>query len=169
MSAARQRISLIAALARNRVIGRAGALPWHLPEDLRRFKALTLGHPVLMGRRTWESIGRPLPGRRNVVITRQATFPAPGAEVFHDLRAALEAVADDPEVFVIGGGELYEAALPFADRLHLTELHAEVQGDALFPPVDWAAWTQTSREPRTAPDGTAFDFVVYDRRQAPKR
>lgn len=169
MTAAKPRISLIAALARNRVIGRAGALPWHLPEDLRRFKALTLGHPLIMGRRTWESIGRPLPGRRNLVVTRQAGFVAPGAEVFHDLRAALEAVAGASEVFVIGGGEVYAAALPLADRLHLTELHADVEGDALFPRVDWAGWTQSTREPRTAPDGTAFDFVVYDRRAEPAR
>ncbi len=165
MSAVRPRISLIAALARNRVIGREGALPWNLPEDLRRFKALTLGHPILMGRRTWESIGRPLPGRRNVVITRQAGYTAPGAEVFHDLDAALAAVTGVPEVFVIGGGEVYAAALPIADRLHLTELHDDVEGDARFPPFDPAQWAQSSREPRVAPGGLRYDFVVYDRRK----
>jgi dihydrofolate reductase len=165
VTAARPRISLIAALARNRVIGREGSLPWHLPEDLRRFKALTLGHPILMGRRTWESIGRPLPGRRNVVITRQAGYAAPGAEVFHDLESALAAVAGATEVFVIGGGEVYAAALPVADRLHLTELHDEVEGDALFPPFDPAGWAQTSRERHVTPGGMRYDFVVYDRRQ----
>jgi dihydrofolate reductase len=159
-----RRISLIAALASNRVIGRQGALPWHLPEDLRRFKALTLGHPVLMGRRTWESIGRPLPGRRNIVITRQADYRPSGAEVFPDLGSALEALAGAPEVFVIGGGELYAAALPLAHRLQLTELHQEVEGDAHFPPRDPAQWTETWREPHTSPDGMRYDFVVYERR-----
>lgn len=158
------RISLIAALAANRVIGRQGALPWHLPEDLRRFKALTLGHPVLMGRRTWESIGRPLPGRRNIVITRQADYRPSGAEVFPDLGSALAALAGAAEVFVIGGGELYAAALPLAHRLQLTELHQEVEGDARFPPRDPAHWAETWREPHTAPDGMRYDFVVYERR-----
>lgn len=165
MTAARPRISLVAALARNRVIGRDGALPWHLPEDLRHFKALTLGHPVVMGRRTWESIGRPLPGRRNVVITRQDGYAATGAEVFRDLDSALQALAGAAEVFVIGGGEVYAAALPLADRLHLTELHAEVPGDALFPRFDPDDWVQASREPHAAHGGMRYDFVVYDRRR----
>ncbi|MFN8990622.1 MAG: dihydrofolate reductase [Betaproteobacteria bacterium] len=163
MSSGPARISLIAALASNRVIGRQGTLPWHLPDDLRRFKAITMGHPVIMGRRTWESIGRPLPGRRNVVITRQAGYQAAGAEVFADLNGALAAVAGAPEVFVIGGGELYAAALPLAHRLHLTELHQSVEGDAHFPPFDPAHWTQTMRESHTAPGGLRYDFVVYER------
>ena len=164
MSSGPARISLIAALASNRVIGRQGTLPWHLPDDLRRFKAITMGHPVIMGRRTWESIGRPLPGRRNVVITRQAGYQAAGAEVFADLNGALAAVAGAPEVFVIGGGEMYAAALPLAHRLHLTELHQSVGGDAHFPPFDPAHWTQTMRESHTAPGGLRYDFVVYERR-----
>ena len=164
MSGSQPPISLIAALASNGVIGRDGALPWNLPEDLRRFKALTMGHPVLMGRRTWESIGRPLPGRRNIVITRQAGYQATGAEVFGDLGSALAALAGAPEVFVIGGGEVYAAALPLARRLHLTELQRAVEGDARFPAFDKTQWMQILREPHTATGGLRYDFVVYERR-----
>jgi dihydrofolate reductase len=155
-------VSLVAALARNRVIGAGNRLPWHLPEDLRRFKRLTMGAPVIMGRKTHESIGKPLPGRRNIVVTRQPGARWEGCEVAGSLEAALAAAGDAPEVFVIGGAELYAAALPRADRLHLTLIDAEYEGDALFPEFDPAGWRETAREP-----GTGFTFVTYERARRP--
>lgn len=157
------RISLVAALARNRVIGADNRLPWHLPEDLRRFKALTLAHPVIMGRRTYASIGRPLPGRANIVVTRDPGYAAPGCIIVHTLQAALDAGADDGEIFVIGGAEIYALALPRADRLHLTEIDAEFHGDALFPAFHAGDFTRVSRETGEH-DGLRFAFCVYDRR-----
>ncbi len=151
-------LSLIAACAENRVIGRDGDLPWRLPDDLRRFKRLTRGHAVIMGRRTWESLrGRPLPERRNLVVTR-ATIDVPGVETFRSLEAALASVADDPEPFVIGGEALYAAALPHADRVYLTVVHAEVAGDAFFPEVDWSGWKLVEDEPHPADERHAHDF-----------
>ena len=159
------RITLIAAVARNGVIGRAGRIPWRIPGDLPRFKRLTMGHPVIMGRRTWESLGRPLPGRRNLVISRTPGLRLAGAEVFGSLSAALAACADASEVFVIGGTEAYRAALPRAQRLRLTEIDADVEGDAFFPPFDRAEWRQTAREPHPAnPDNPLpFAYVDYER------
>ncbi len=159
-------ISIIVAVARNGVIGRAGALPWHLPGDLPRFKRITLGHPVIMGRKTWESLPkRPLPGRRNLVITRKSDWSEAGAEVFGSLDAALAACADEVEVFVIGGSEVFRDALPLAQRLLLTEIAGDFQGDAFFPPFDRTAWREAARETITA--DTAFphryDHVVYER------
>jgi dihydrofolate reductase len=155
-------VSLVAALARNRVIGAGSRLPWYLPEDLRRFKRLTMGAPVIMGRKTHESIGKPLPGRRNIVVTRQPGARWEGCEVAGSLEAALAAAGDAPEVFVIGGAELYAAALPRADRLHLTLIDAEYEGDALFPAFDPADWRETAREP-----GPGFTFVTYERVRRP--
>jgi dihydrofolate reductase len=160
------RISLIAAVASNGVIGRDGRMPWHLPEDLKRFKALTMGHAIVMGRKTYDSIGRLLPGRRTVIVTRQHGYRIDGATVVHSLAEAVGAARDDDEVFVIGGGEIYAAALPLAHRLHMTELALEVSGDACFPPFDRSRWREVSRDARRADDGTAFDFVVYDRAAA---
>ncbi len=151
-------VSLVAALARNRVIGAGNRLPWHLPEDLKRFKRLTMGAPVIMGRKTHESIGRPLPGRRNIVVTRQPDASWPGCEVVHSLADAIALAGDAPEAFVIGGAELYAAALPRADRLHLTLIDADYAGDALFPAFDPADWRETAREP-----GAGFAFVTYER------
>jgi dihydrofolate reductase len=159
-------LAVIAAIARNRVIGADNRLPWHLPEDLKRFKALTLGHPVIMGRRTWESLGRPLPGRRNMVISRDPAFRAPGAEVFSGLDRALRACGDE-QPFVIGGAALYEAALPLARWLYLTEIDAEFAGDTRFPRLDGREWIELSRERHRAADGLAFDFVVFQRAQPP--
>ncbi len=159
------RICLIAAMAQNRIIGRNNALPWQLPADLKRFKALTMGHPVLMGRKTHESIGKPLPGRCNLVITRNRSYSAPGCEVVHSLDAALAACRGTPEVFVIGGAELYREALPRAQRLELTEIHAAFEGDAAFPPFASERWRETAREIHEAGDDAAFgyDFVRYER------
>jgi len=162
MSGPRPRLSIVAALARNRVIGTDNRLPWHLPEDLRRFKALTLGHPVVMGRKTHASIGRPLPGRSNIVITRGHGYAAPGCIVVHTLEAALDAAAATDEIFVIGGAEIYALALARADRLHLTEIHADFPGDALFPAFEAGGFRLRSREPQER-EGLRFDFCVYDR------
>jgi dihydrofolate reductase len=160
------RITLIAAVARNGVIGRNGAIPWRIPGDLPRFKRITMGHPVIMGRRTWESLGRPLPGRRNIVISRTPGFTPAGAEVFESLEGALAACADSPEVFVIGGTEAYREALAVADRLLLTEIDADIEGDAYFPPFDRSAWRETAREAHAAGDGSpyAYAYVTYERR-----
>ena len=152
-------------MASNRVIGRNNALPWHLPADLKRFKALTMGHPVVMGRKTYESIGKPLPGRRNLVITRNRGYSAPGCEVVHSLDAALSACRDAPEIFIIGGAELYREALPRAQRLEFTEIHAEFEGDASFPRFASDQWREAAREIHDAEAGVPFryDFVRYER------
>ena len=160
-------LSLVAALARNRVIGTGNRLPWNLPEDLRRFKRLTLGAPVIMGRRTHDSIGRPLPGRRNIVITRQRGTAWAGCDVAHSLDEALASARDAPEAFVIGGAELYALALPRADRLYLTLIDADYPGDAWFPAFDPDAWREREREPGVSARGLAFAFVTYERRTAP--
>ena len=164
-------VCIVAALASNGVIGRGNALPWHLPGDLRHFRELTLGKPVVMGRRTFASIGRALPGRTNIVVSRNPDFGAGEVQVAPDLEDALVlagAVADRDgagEVMVIGGAEIYAAALPRADRLYLTRVHAAMEGDVVFPPVNWAAWRETSREDRAAgPDDTCdYSFLVYER------
>lgn len=154
-------LSLIAAMARNRVIGRDNQLPWRLPEDLRYFKATTLGKPVIMGRKTWESLGRPLPGRRNIVVTRNAGYVAAGAEIATSLAAAVAAVDAADEAFVIGGAELYAQALQLADRLYLTEIETEVEGDAFFPALEPGAWREISRTGQESETGLRFAFVVY--------
>jgi len=158
---------LIAAVARNGVIGIENRLPWRLPEDLRHFKATTLGHPVLMGRKTWESLGRPLPGRLNIVITRNPEYPAAGAVVVGSLQAALEAASaaapGEREVYLIGGAELYGQALAQADRLLLTEIDADFAGDAYFPDYDRKLWRETDRQAAVSADGLAFAFVTYQR------
>jgi len=152
-------------MASNRVIGKNNALPWHLPADLKRFKALTTGHPVVMGRKTYESIGKPLPNRRNLVITRNAHYAAPGCEVVHSLDAALAACRGAPEIFIIGGAELYRESLPRAQRLEFTEIHADFEGDAVFPGFCAAHWREAAREIHGTDAGSAFryDFVRYER------
>ncbi len=158
-------LTLIAAVARNGVIGKDNALPWHLPADLRHFKALTTGHAVIMGRKTWESLPerfRPLPGRQNIVVTRNAGHVAPGATVVASLPAAMAAAARN-EAFVIGGAELYRAALPLADRLQLTEIDADYAGDTWFPERDPAQWQELAREAHADGDGPAYAFVTWQR------
>jgi len=156
---------LIAALGRNRVIGVSGDLPWRLPDDLKRFKALTLGQTLLMGRKTWTSLGRPLPGRDNRVLSRAPRFAAEGARVFDRLEAAL-ACPQGEAVWVIGGGELYAALLPRATRLYLTEVDAAPEGDTWFPALDPAQWHEVARTHHAADErhAAAFDFVDYVRR-----
>ena len=157
------RIYLVAALARNGVIGAQGKMPWHLPEDLKHFKQLTLGHPVLMGRRTWDSLGKPLPGRENIVISRTPGYEAPGASVASTFEAAIALCTGEPVVFVIGGAEIYAAALPLADGLVLTEIDRDYEGDTRFPDWDRKAWRVSQKETHTAANGVRFDLVLYER------
>lgn len=153
-------------MARNRAIGRNGKLPWHLTADLRRFRALTTGHHIIMGRKTWESIGRLLPGRVSVVVTRNQAFVAPGAAVVSSLAAALQVASEDSEAFVIGGAELYLEALPLADRIYLTELMAEYAGDVFFPPLSPTEWCAGPREHHIAEgDQPPWEFAVYERQE----
>jgi len=161
-------ISLVVAASRNGVIGRDGALPWHLPDDLRHFKRLTLGKPVIMGRRTWESIGKPLPGRRNIVLTRDPGFSAPGCEVAHSVNEALALLDGDGEAMVIGGAQVYAAFLPLADCVYLTRVQAEIDGDTYFPALDAAEWRLVSRDAHAADDRHrhAFELLRYERRRA---
>ena len=152
------RVTLVAALGRNRVIGRDGGMPWHLPEDLRHFKALTLGHPLVMGRRTFESIGRPLPGRRTIVVTRSPSWGYAGVETAPSLAAALLLASEVEEVFVVGGGEIYAQALPLADRMVLTLIEEAPEGDTFFPEWSPADWVEVARDAREG-----FAFVTYER------
>ena len=165
------RLTLVVARARNGVIGRDNALPWHLPEDLRHFKATTLGHAILMGRRTFESIGRPLPGRRTIVVTRDPTWSHPGCERAGSLEEAIALASRAPagaalatdEVFVVGGAQLYAQALPLADRIIATEIALDVEGDVHFPALDPAFWRETAREEHTSARGLPFAIVRYER------
>lgn len=159
------RLSAVVAVSDNDVIGRDNGLPWHLPADLQHFKRLTLGKPMLMGRKTYESIGRPLPGRRNLVLTRSAGFAPPGVEVCHTLAQALASVADQPELMIIGGAALFEQTLPATGRIYLTRVHATVAGDVLLPPLDQAQWREAEREERAADAANpiALSFITLDR------
>ena len=159
------KLTLIAALADNRVIGRGGTLPWHLPDDLRRFKSLTMGRPMLMGRRTFESIGRALPGRRNMVLTRgPAAFP-PGVEAVATLPAALATCAGAEELCVIGGAEVYRQALPLATRLEITRVHGAIDGDVFFPDYDATQWREVARVEHAADERHAWPmtFLTLER------
>ena len=158
---------MIAAVAANGVIGADNRLPWRLPEDLKRFRALTTGHAVIMGRKTWESLPHALPQRQNIVVTRQSGYVASGAEIADSFAAALERVRMPGPVFCIGGGELYRAALPVATTLHMTEIAREFEGDAKFPPLDRRQWRETTREdrPPVEPGGFAYSYVTYERNE----
>jgi dihydrofolate reductase len=155
-------VVFIAAVARNGAIGRDNQLLVHLPEDLKRFKRLTLGSPIVMGRKTFDSIGRPLPGRRNIVITRNAAWRADGVDTVHSLDEALALVPEAAQVFVLGGGEIFAQAWPRADRLELTELHRDYDGDAFFP-ASRTGFVETAREAHVTDDGLRYDFVTYRR------
>jgi dihydrofolate reductase len=159
------RITIVAALADNGVIGRSGSLPWHLPDDLRRFKALTLGRPILMGRRTFESIGQALPGRRNLVLTRGAAGLPPGVEAVDSLAAALALCAGQSELCVIGGAAVYAAALPRATRLELTRVHGAIDGNVYFPAFEAADWRELARSEHAADERHAWpmSFVTLVR------
>lgn len=165
-------VSIIAAAADNMAIGRKGGIPWHISEDFRYFKSVTLGHPVIMGRATWQSIGgKCLPGRRNLVISRSAGAPedlAAGAEFFTSLEEALASAGADGEVFIIGGGSVYRQAMPLADKIYLTTVHTTIdQADTFFPDIDPEIWTATSCSPlmTDSKSGLQFNFVIYERKQ----
>ena len=157
------RIYLVAAVAANGIIGANGRLPWRLPEDLKHFKRLTMGHPVIMGRRTWESLPGPLPGRENIIVTRTPGYEAPGVAVASSLGAAIALCAGEKLAFVIGGTQLFAEALPIASGLVMTEVHRDYEGDTWFPQWDRSQWRETQREAHSAADGTKFDFVLYER------
>jgi dihydrofolate reductase len=157
------RINVIAAMAKNRVIGINNTLPWHLPEDLKHFKALTMGHHIILGRKTYESIGRPLPGRTTVIVTRDPDYQVEGCLTAHSIDAAIAACGSDLEVFFVGGANLYEQILPRADRIYLTEIQAEYQGDAHFPAFDSKDWQETARDRQVSAAGLAYHFVTFQR------
>jgi dihydrofolate reductase len=156
---------LIVAMAKNRVIGANGAIPWHLPDELRLFKRLTMGHHMIMGRRTWESIGKPLPGRTSVVVTRQPGFQAPGAVIARSLDEAIAASAGDDEIFVIGGSEIFAQALAYADRIYLTTLDAAPEGDTYMPEFEPGEWRMVSSLSHRRDERHAYEYrhEVYER------
>ncbi len=162
---AQPRLSMIVAMARNRVIGADGKIPWHLPNELQLFKRVTMGHHIIMGRKTYESINRLLPGRTTVIVTRQAGYAISGAKIAHTLEDAIAQCSGDSEVFIIGGGELYRAAMPLADRIYLTVVDAEPAGDTRMPEVDAAQWRLQSTEQFRRDERHAHDyrFEVHDR------
>ena len=158
MNTAKPRISIIAALAANRVIGRQNRLPWRLPADLQHFKRITMGKPIVMGRRTWESLPGLLPGRTHIVITRNPGYRADGALVVHSLDEAIQAAGGVPEIMVVGGAQLYAQAIPLADRMYLTELELDAEGDAWFPDFDRSSWHEISRERHEATEDNGFPY-----------
>lgn len=155
--------SLIVAVSSNGVIGANNTLPWHLPEDLKRFRALTTGHHIIMGRKTYESLNRLLPDRTTVIVTRNKDYAVAGAIITHSLEEAIACCGDDEEAFLIGGAELYAEGLKLASKLYLTEIHAEYEGDAFLPAFDPAQWQEISREDYLSAQGLAFSYVTYTR------
>ena len=165
------KIALVVAVSQNNVIGRDNQLPWHLPEDLQYFKSVTMGKPILMGRKTFDSIGRPLPGRKNIVITRDLEWDAEGVEVVHSVDDALAAgadacaVANSDEIMIIGGAQIYSDCLPIADRLYLTRVEAEIEGDAFFPDIDIKQWQKIAEKTPKEIDKYSYCFQVLERTQ----
>jgi dihydrofolate reductase len=157
------KLSIIVAMSSNRVIGVNNTLPWHLSEDLKHFKFLTVGHTIIMGRKTYDSIGRALPNRRNIVISRNIEISCEGAEVVHSIEDAFSISKNDGEVFVIGGSNIYEQALHLVDHLYITEIKKSFLGDAFFPEINKSIWVETSREDHIANDGLEFSFVNYQK------
>jgi dihydrofolate reductase len=164
-------VSLVVAMARNHVIGRDNALPWRLPADLKNFKAVTWGKPILMGRKTFESIGKPLPGRANLVLTRDRGWRAEGVSVVHSLDEALERVHDEPELAGIGGADVYRLLMPLASRIYLTRIDADIPGDTVFPPIDHSQWVEIETRHLAADERNAFSmtFVTLERVRAAAR
>ena len=160
-------LSLIVAYAENRTIGRANTLPWKLAGDLAHFKRTTLGHPIIMGRKTWDSLGRPLPGRRNIVISRDHAKAATGAEFVTSLDEAVKRLAPNEHAYIIGGAQIYQQALPLVDHVIATEVKAVVEGDAFFAALDTSQWKEVSRVSQPPENGLAYDIVQYDRRAVP--
>ncbi|WP_262246934.1 dihydrofolate reductase [Parapedobacter soli] len=166
-STARPLVSAIVAAAENNAIGKDNQLLWHLPNDLRFFKRTTTGHPVIMGRKTYESVGKPLPNRRNIIITRQAEYAVAGAEVVHSVEAAIGSCPGEPEVFVVGGAEIYRQALPLVERIYLTRVHVSLPGDSFFPELDEREWRLASEENHPADERHAYSysFRILERRR----
>jgi len=158
-------ISIIVAVSTNGVIGLDGDLPWRMPTDLKRFKRLTMGHHLVVGRRTWDEVGRPLPGRIMVVVTRDPDFHADGVTVANSLTAALHIARDDDEIFVAGGGEIYRQALPLADRMYITRVHTSIEGDTTFPEFEESEWILVEREDHLADESNPypFSFLTYQK------
>lgn len=158
------RISIIVAYASNRVIGKGGKIPWHLSEDLKRFRQLTMGHHIVMGRRTWESIGRLLPERKHIIISRKPGYEVPGAKVVDSLDAAIAAASADSDIFIIGGGDTYASALHIADQILATEIDREYEGETYFPELEKRIWRETTRQNREDPaSGLRYSFVTLER------
>ncbi len=158
-------IQIVVAYSRNRVIGRDNDLPWRLPGDLKHFKRSTMGCPIIMGRKTWESLGRPLPGRLNVVISRDPDYQAEGAAVRDSVEGALQACADAPRACIIGGEQLFRVALPLTDEIIATEIHANIEGDTFFPEIAVDEWEETERLPQPDENGLSYDFVILRRKR----
>lgn len=167
------RVYLVAAVAANGIIGAGNSMPWHLPEDLKHFKTLTLGHPVIMGRKTFDSIlaslGKPLPGRENVVVSRTPGLAIDGVGIASSIEGALAFCIGEPVVFVIGGGQIYEAALPMADGIVMTEIKKDYPGDTKFPDYDRSTFRETQRKQHVSKEGVPFDFVLYERVRAAEK
>ncbi|HLE94250.1 MAG TPA: type 3 dihydrofolate reductase [Sulfuricaulis sp.] len=161
----RGRVSLIAAMSENRIIGINNKLPWHLPADLRHFRRLTTGHPVIMGRRNYESIGKPLPNRTNIVVTRNPDYRAAGCLVTHSLDDAMNSAGNDSEIFIIGGAEIYRQAFDRANRIFITLIHARIEGDTYFPEFEGPPWREISRERHERDENNpySFSFLIYER------
>ncbi|MGH8751337.1 MAG: dihydrofolate reductase [Burkholderiales bacterium] len=159
MTDSTRRISIIAAMAQNRVIGKDNRIPWHLPRELQMFKRLTLGHHIIMGRKTYASLNRLLPGRTTVIVTRDPNYKIPGAISVNSLQAALASCGDDHEIFVIGGAQLFRAALPLAQRIYLTTVQAQIEGDTFMPELDLAEWRQVSRKEFKADEKNPYDYI----------
>lgn len=160
------KLSIIVAMAKNRTIGVNNTLPWRCPEDLKHFKALTMGHHMIMGRKTFDSIGKPLPGRTTVVVTRDSNLQIEGCLIAHSLQVAIKLCAGDAEAFVVGGADIYAQSLPLADTLYITEIQQDVEGDAHFPQFDRELWQETARDVRTQemPQPLHYHFVTYRRK-----
>ncbi|MDO5667101.1 MAG: dihydrofolate reductase [Alcaligenaceae bacterium] len=162
-------INIIVAYSRNNIIGNHGQMPWSIPSDLAYFKETTMGSPIIMGRVTWESLGRPLPGRLNIVISRNSSYEAEGAELVDDLESAIALAkekAPEQDIFIIGGGQIYAQALDsgLADKVYATEIHNKIEGDTSFPELDMELWKEISRDPQPIDNDYDFDFVIYQRR-----
>jgi dihydrofolate reductase len=158
------KLSIIVAVAKNRVIGINNTLPWHLPEDLKRFRALTMGHHIIMGRKTYDSLGRLLPGRTTVIVTRNTDYKVEGAIIAHSLHDAITLCKADDEVFLIGGAELYQEGLKLSSKLYITEIALDVEGDAYFPEYSADEWQESSSEAHVSEQGLAFNYVTYVRK-----